>query len=60
MFKTFKTEVENQINKKIKVLRTDRGGERTSGILDNFCKENSIIRHYTLPYTPQQKGGTEL
>ena len=30
MFKVFKAEVENQLNKKIKVLRTDRGGEYTS------------------------------
>ena len=59
MFKVFKAEVENQLNKKIKVLRTDRGGEYTSGILDDFCKENGIIHHYTLPYTPQQNGVAE-
>jgi len=47
-FKAFKTEVENQLNKTIKVLRTDRGGEYTSGILNNFCKENGIIHHYTM------------
>ncbi|CAL8087386.1 unnamed protein product [Prunus armeniaca] len=27
MFKTYKVEVENQLNNKIKVLRSDRGGE---------------------------------
>jgi transposase InsO family protein len=59
MFKVFKAEVENQLNKKIKVLRTDRGGEYTSGILDEFCKEHGIIHHYTLPYTPQQNGVAE-
>jgi len=47
-FKAFKTEVENQLNKTIKVLRTDRGGEYTSGILNDFCKENGIIHHYTM------------
>ena len=52
-FKIFKTEVENQLNKTIKVLRTDRGGEYTSGILNIFCKEHKIIHHYTMPYTPQ-------
>ena len=59
MFKTFKAEVENQLNGKIKVLRTDRGGEYTSGILDEFCKEHGIVHHYTLPYTPQQNGVAE-
>jgi transposase InsO family protein len=59
MFKVFKTEVENQLNKKIKVLRTDRGGEYTSGILDDFCKENGIVHHHTLPCTPQQNGVAE-
>ena len=27
MFKAFKTEVENQLNKRIKAIRSDRGGE---------------------------------
>ena len=29
-FKVYKSEVENQLNKKIKVLRSDRGGEYVS------------------------------
>jgi hypothetical protein len=28
----------NQLNKTIKALRTDRGGEYTSGILNDFSK----------------------
>jgi 5'-3' exoribonuclease 2 len=35
MFKKFKAEVENQSNKKIIILRTDRGGEYTSVYLLN-------------------------
>jgi len=58
-FKIFKTEVENQLNKTIKVLRTDRGEDYNSGILNNFCKEHGIIHHYTMPYTPQQNGVAE-
>jgi hypothetical protein len=58
-FKAFKTEVENQLNKTIKVLRIDCGGEYTSGILNYFCKENGIIHHYIMPYTPQQNGVAE-
>ena len=58
-FKEYKAEVENQLNRKIKILRTDRGGEYTSGILDDFCTEHGIVHHYTLPYTPQQNGVAE-
>jgi hypothetical protein len=35
MIKKFKAEVENQSNKKIIILRTDRGGEYTSVYLLN-------------------------
>ena len=35
-FVLYKNEVENQLNKKIKVLRSDRGGEYESPIVD-FC-----------------------
>ena len=35
-FVLYKTEVENQFNKKIKVLRSDRGGEYESSFVD-FC-----------------------
>ncbi|WVZ84921.1 LOW QUALITY PROTEIN: hypothetical protein U9M48_031890, partial [Paspalum notatum var. saurae] len=59
VLKRFKTEVENQLNKTIKVLRTDRGREYTTRILNDFCKEHGIIHQYTMPYTPQQNGVAE-
>ena len=33
IFKTFKVEVENQLDWKIKVARSDRGGDVTSNLL---------------------------
>ncbi|XP_050890241.1 uncharacterized protein LOC127095614 [Lathyrus oleraceus] len=39
-FKTYKAEVENQLNKSIKVLRSDRGGEYFSIEFDAFCEEH--------------------
>lgn len=36
-FKIFKEEIENNTNKKIKVLRFDRGGEYRSNELIFFC-----------------------
>jgi hypothetical protein len=42
-FKKFKTEVENQLGKKIKVFRTDRGGEYLSGEFKGYLKAYGIV-----------------
>ena len=59
MFKTYKAEVENQLDKKIKILRSDRGGEYESNDFAEFCSTNGIIHQTTAPYTPQQNGVAE-
>ncbi|CAL8084501.1 unnamed protein product [Prunus armeniaca] len=59
MFKTYKAEVENQLNRKIKVLRSDRGGEYEATAFAEFCATNGIIHQTTAPYTPQQNGVAE-
>jgi len=43
-FKEFKALVENQTNKKIKVLRTDNGGEFCSREFEQFCKQYGIVK----------------
>lgn len=58
-FKTFRQLVEKELEKEIKTLRTDRGGEFTSREFNDFCNENGIKRHLTAPYTPQQNGVVE-
>ena len=58
-FKKFKAFIENQYGTKIKVLRTDRGGEFTSNEFKNFCELAGITRQLTAPYTPQQNGIVE-
>jgi len=35
--KVYKVEAENQLDKKIKILRSDRGGEYTSNDMIGFC-----------------------
>jgi hypothetical protein len=52
-FKTYKAEAENQLERKIERLRSDRGGEYFSGVFLDFCVEHSIINERTLPYSPQ-------
>ena len=41
-FVLYKNEVENQLNMKIEVLRSDRGGECESSFVD-FCAQHGII-----------------
>jgi transposase InsO family protein len=38
-FQEFKTQVENLIGRKIKILRSNNGGEYTSKEFNNFCIE---------------------
>uniref|UniRef100_A0A2N9GEZ3 Integrase catalytic domain-containing protein n=1 Tax=Fagus sylvatica TaxID=28930 RepID=A0A2N9GEZ3_FAGSY len=55
----YKTEVENQKNKRIKRLRTDRGGEYESNPFSEFCEQNGIIHEVTPPYSPESNGVAE-
>lgn len=58
-FKKFKMLVENGSEKRIKALRTDRGGEFCSSQFTNYCENAGIVRHFTAPYSPQQNGVVE-
>jgi hypothetical protein len=49
-FKDFKPLVENQTEKRIKVLRTDNGGEFYMNKFEELCKKCGIERHNTTPY----------
>ena len=58
-FKTFKAAVENESGRKIKALRSDRGGEFTSKEFQDFCARSGIRRFLTVPRSPQQNGVAE-
>lgn len=58
-FQEFKQMVENQKGKKIKIFRTDNGGEFCSNNFEIFLKNCGIIHQTTNPYTPQQNGLSE-
>ncbi|GJY97765.1 retrotransposon protein, putative, ty1-copia subclass [Tanacetum coccineum] len=58
-FKVFQKEVENQLRKTIKSLRSNRGGEYMSQEFLNHLKEHGIIAYRTPPYTPQHNGVSE-
>ncbi|GJS95181.1 retrotransposon protein, putative, ty1-copia subclass [Tanacetum coccineum] len=59
-FKVFKNEVENQLRKTIKALRSDRGGEYISQEFKDYLKACGIIQQLTPPYTPQHNGDYAL
>ena len=57
-FKQYKLEVENQLGKTIKIIRSDRGGEYDAPF-EEFCSEHGIIHQTTTPYSPQSNGVVE-
>ena len=58
VFKQFQASVEREIEKKIKCIRTDNGGEHI-GPFDAYCKEQGIRHQFTPPKTPQLNGIAE-
>ena len=59
VFIKYTNEVENQLSKKIKRLRTDRGGEYESNPFNSFCEDHGIIHETTPPYSPESNGVAE-
>ena len=56
MFKRYKTEVENRKDRKIKILRSDRGSKYFPNDFSTFCEKHGIIHKSSALYTPQQSG----
>ena len=69
MFKSFKVEVENQLNKRIKNVKFDHGGEycgkydssgeQRSGPFAKFLEECGIVPKYTVPGSLSMNGVAE-
>ena len=51
VFVQYKNEIENQLNKKNKVLRSDKGREYESPF-GEFCLQHGIVHQITAPYSP--------
>ena len=58
-FKEFKALVESLTGRKIKILRSNNGGEYMDKNFTGFCTRERIRREWTTPYNPDQNGGTE-
>lgn len=59
MFKIFLNETENQFNRKIKRLHSDRGTEYDSTPFIEFYKTHGIIHEKTAPYSPEMNNKAE-
>ena len=58
-FKFFHAYVQTQFSSKIKILRSDNGGEYTSHLFQEFLQTNGILSQRSCPSTPQQNGVAE-
>ena len=57
--KKFKVYAEVESDKKLCVLRTDRGDEFTSVEFAAYCADQGVGQHHTASYSPQQNGVVE-
>ncbi|GJS84884.1 retrovirus-related pol polyprotein from transposon TNT 1-94 [Tanacetum coccineum] len=56
ILKRFIKEIENLVDKKVKIIRSDSRTEFKNKVMDDFCKEKGIKREYSVARTPQQNG----
>ncbi|GJT81781.1 putative ribonuclease H-like domain-containing protein [Tanacetum coccineum] len=59
ILKHFIKEIENLVDKKVKIIRSDNGTEFKNKVMDDFCREKGIKREYSIARTPQQNGVAE-
>ncbi|GJU06949.1 hypothetical protein Tco_1123379 [Tanacetum coccineum] len=59
ILKIFIKEIENLVDKKVKIIRSDNGTEFKNHVMDEFCREKGIKREYSVARTPQQNGVAE-
>jgi transposase InsO family protein len=57
--KRIQAAAEKKCDRKLRVPRTDNGGEFTTAEFTAYCADKGITRHFSAPYTPQQNGVVE-
>ena len=58
-FKSWKCLVEAQYERKVKILRSDNGGEYLSNAFSRYLEDENIIHQTSIPRTPEQNGVAE-
>ncbi|GKD01477.1 putative ribonuclease H-like domain-containing protein, partial [Tanacetum coccineum] len=59
ILKNFIKEIENIVDLKVKIIRSDNGTEFKNKVMDDFCREKGIKREYSVARTPYQNGVAE-
>ncbi|GJR43612.1 putative ribonuclease H-like domain-containing protein [Tanacetum coccineum] len=59
ILKRFITEIENLVNKKVKIIRCGNGIEFKNRVMSEFCEEKGIKKEFSAARTPQQNGVAE-
>nr|GEW03058.1 hypothetical protein [Tanacetum cinerariifolium] len=59
ILKRFITEIENLVDKKVKVIRCDNGTEFKNSVMNDLCAMKGIRREFSVARTPQQNGVAE-
>ncbi|GJU16638.1 retrovirus-related pol polyprotein from transposon TNT 1-94 [Tanacetum coccineum] len=56
ILKSFIKEIENLVDKNVKIIRSDNGTKFKNKVMDDFCREKGIKREYSVARTLQQNG----
>ncbi|GJV44399.1 putative ribonuclease H-like domain-containing protein [Tanacetum coccineum] len=59
ILKNFITEIENQLDHKVKIIRYDNGTEFKNSVMNQFYEMKDIKREFNVARTPQQNGVAE-
>ncbi|GJV29270.1 putative ribonuclease H-like domain-containing protein [Tanacetum coccineum] len=59
ILKRFITEIENLVDKKVKIIRCDNGTEFKNRVMSEFCEKKGIKKEFSVARTPQQNGVAE-
>ncbi|GKE45354.1 putative ribonuclease H-like domain-containing protein, partial [Tanacetum coccineum] len=59
ILKTFISEIENQLDYKVKVIRSDNETEFKNSVMNQLCEMKGIKREFSVARTPQQNGVLE-
>ncbi|GJS43757.1 putative ribonuclease H-like domain-containing protein [Tanacetum coccineum] len=59
ILKSFITEIENLVDKKVKIIRCNNGTEFKNRVISEFCEKKGIKREFSVARTPQQNGVAE-
>ncbi|GJU75354.1 putative ribonuclease H-like domain-containing protein [Tanacetum coccineum] len=59
ILKRFIIEIENLVDKKVKIIRCDNGTEFKNRVMSESCEEKGIKKEFSAARTPQQNGVAE-